>query len=1151
MNCQEARELVEESIDNSLTGGTRRLLELHLQRCPSCRERFEAERREHVLWFRLSNDVSDIPPPTPGFDERLLAELAGDGWRRRFRLPRWARIAAALALIASFVSYAAFVATEPSVALSEGKEAVKTTNADIGEYADLFGTDGESQANGIGSFEKTDNGNETKGAEDMKANIGAALAAAAIQTTALTAVAEPEYLYLNLTGGGNNFSWTDASGNPATWSAGNWAVWTHTPNDNTSPNLGLDMYGMVFSTDALCKGFWLDAGWYKIGAGGVTFEKQGYFTYGKSDGSQNVTLTADQEWKGTQSGTGRSSVSLGCFWYGSYYNTSPAAAASVADWKISGLLDVWIGGKCSSNFSGIRVTVESPARLALVQKYTKYGTWLYPAARLGAKRLVLKGDGWPLLTGSTSHFSSAVEVVHGVRELTPVTVASEIELADGADLELEDGCFAIPTAAVSGTGATESVVTGTFSNNLACTSLQFSDGATLFLDAAISDGAAGSSAIAATGDGVLKIAIDKYAATGAITLGEDTELALVGNAEYGRSIVGGAGLSVDPGDGVEFYLSGEQLSGFTGSRLTVRSGTLILDSASVLPPDCSVVEAGGTVVYADAPGALVVGNAVRSDAELTVGEGQTLTVYGSGLTDATSLKVKDGGRVLFRRSATISSPVTVTGTAAVFESADAGVAGRVVGPIVTSVDIRLIGSGVLELAGGATFSNDASLLAGEGTARLSGGEFRFDRGKLFVGSLNARVEGGSWVGDWCRRLVVGDGATVSFGYYDGASRNVIEVYPVPDGSAYRREAVLEIAAGGSVLMPGNADAYLGNNQNIGTIHLNGGRLKTGSYGYIYLGAGDYATGRLILDSGILDLDAPLVRAKARTAQSYVTWNGGTIRIGSTWTRGEDCLFVARGSVADGTTLRTSVEVAGEDCVIDLAGCPSPSIVNMPAKFEAAFNEWWGHGRLTVKGGGELVMQSFMDGIRLAIEGDGTRVTIPSEARVYDYETCKVNCRWREPYGSSSTYNVTNSWLDSVSFGSFVVGGTNCAFTCARASTTVTSTNVTVSATGVWGLGDGTLPSAMVIKDITFADGATWKPVSLPMQVPGRLAFGETLKVDLSGVPTLNNVMATAQDGVSGDPDTTFTTRCRHARLIVETVNGRVLLERAGAVLLIR
>ena len=102
MNCQETRRLFEDALDRRLSGGAKRKFDLHLSRCRPCRDLYEAEQAEHARWFRALNAAEPPHSLPPDFADRLVAAvLARDKARisffRRFRLPRWAGLAATLA----------------------------------------------------------------------------------------------------------------------------------------------------------------------------------------------------------------------------------------------------------------------------------------------------------------------------------------------------------------------------------------------------------------------------------------------------------------------------------------------------------------------------------------------------------------------------------------------------------------------------------------------------------------------------------------------------------------------------------------------------------------------------------------------------------------------------------------------------------------------------------------------------------------------------------------------------------------------------------------------------------------------------------------------------------------------------------------------
>ena len=113
MNCQEAQDLIEETIDNRLSESCSRKVLQHLARCASCKALFAAEKREHAALFRALNDVSDIPPPATSpaaCAARLVASLPSLTRRTgHVAVPLWLKRAAVLAVLCGGAALAAWI----------------------------------------------------------------------------------------------------------------------------------------------------------------------------------------------------------------------------------------------------------------------------------------------------------------------------------------------------------------------------------------------------------------------------------------------------------------------------------------------------------------------------------------------------------------------------------------------------------------------------------------------------------------------------------------------------------------------------------------------------------------------------------------------------------------------------------------------------------------------------------------------------------------------------------------------------------------------------------------------------------------------------------------------------------------------------------
>ena len=132
MNCKEAQSYIEEAIDGSLTGSCKRKVDAHLSRCADCRERFAAEKAEHVALFRALKEVSDIPPHPVSdvdFTARLLEAVpAATAKAGGVLVPIWLRRAAVFALICGGTALAAWVGQE---LIENGESGIENDSVDL------------------------------------------------------------------------------------------------------------------------------------------------------------------------------------------------------------------------------------------------------------------------------------------------------------------------------------------------------------------------------------------------------------------------------------------------------------------------------------------------------------------------------------------------------------------------------------------------------------------------------------------------------------------------------------------------------------------------------------------------------------------------------------------------------------------------------------------------------------------------------------------------------------------------------------------------------------------------------------------------------------------------------------------------------------
>ena len=138
----------------------------------------------------------------------------------------------------------------------------------------------------------------------------------------------------------------------------------------------------------------------------------------------------------------------------------------------------------------------------------------------------------------------------------------------------------------------------------------------------------------------------------------------------------------------------------------------------------------------------------------------------------------------------------------------------------------------------------------------------------------------------------------------------------------------------------------------------------------------------------------------------------------------------------------------------------------------------------------------------------------------------------------------------MTFANVTLAGTNCAFICERDATPVYATNVTVAATGVTGISEA-LPESATLGDVTFESGATWLLGADVLTLPGRIAFGDTLRVATAGLPSFSGRrnVAEAAEGVVGAPALSVTGSRRNLKFGADATAA--YLYRSGTVMVFR
>ena len=220
MNCQEYKGMIEDALDISLNGELEANICRHLDHCPECREHLAMRRQEHAAFFTGVNAAySHLRQPPADFADRVVREVTAQrnarrGWRR-LSLPRWALIAASVAVMAGFVFAATVVveglrgteaANQDDVAANQdgnhGDEMVGRATLGAPQTTDAALTDDELVGRAVPSAPQTGAQLETnqKGETVMsKVKAAAAALTAAFTAAPLASASGDEYQFIDPT----------------------------------------------------------------------------------------------------------------------------------------------------------------------------------------------------------------------------------------------------------------------------------------------------------------------------------------------------------------------------------------------------------------------------------------------------------------------------------------------------------------------------------------------------------------------------------------------------------------------------------------------------------------------------------------------------------------------------------------------------------------------------------------------------------------------------------------------------------------------------------------------------------------------------------------------------------------------------------------
>ena len=820
----------------------------------------------------------------------------------------------------------------------------------------------------------------------------------------------------------------------------------------------------------------------------------GVLSVGDSGGETRLYLTATQTWTGPESG--RAHFTFGHDNYYSYYQLRVSGDWCPA-WTLEKGINVWI--TWTNKFSKTDITVNYPARIWLEKKWTTSNVAYEGRPALGAKTLTLSGDGIMWEAGGKSTVNNGYKIPDELEpEMNSGTVTANLTLKDGADLLGRSAGWDIPTLNVAGTG--ESSFDGSWTFRRSVTDVSIASGSVLALTGDIVEGDT-PAGLNVTGSGELKLDPSTFRLTGPLTLGANVTLVLAGRGEFVHRIDGGKEIRIESagnGFGDAISLRASALAGFTGSRVVIASGKAVVDEkAGVM-----VVEDGGTLIDLSAASGdpWVVTDAVRDEASITVGSGETLYVLGNGLTAATSLTL-NGGRVAFMRSAAIGSSITVLATSSIGAESAATV-GTVFGSIAGSLDsgsrqLNLSGAGTVNLAGGCNLTR-ISLYVTEGSANFMSNRFEI-----------AYANFGVYEGDY---LGIRDGAYVYCPW--PSAGGVYGLYSRPrEGS----RSLVEICSNSTVYCRQNRTFYLGRYNSDGVLRLSGGTLNIehGSAPYIGYNAG--GRGILEMNDGLFVTDQTL--RSQPTATGRLVWRGGRIKLGSDfWT------YAGNGShYFDGGASNLTFMIAGPDCVLDLNGAPAFTNVIANTQNEGSWQCEEG-GRLTVTNGGVFVMNRFPENGRVAVKDCNLQIADASGPAIGEL-------------GFAGTSADTISGADGL---------------------TRVSQGVRVLAGGEWSAAqvvgiswsDLTLDSGSIIRMEMTGDSAVGV-----CSVPGLLTLGDEVGFRLMrngyrlSAPRITTMTATG--GVSGDPVFTSVEKLRGASMEVFGNSVELIYKPRGMALIYR
>lgn len=466
------------------------------------------------------------------------------------------------------------------------------------------------------------------------------------------------------------------------------------------------LYGLCFQKRNDNSGYYsfsfpqVNLGAYGIRAEAARVVVRGYDTM--------FNLVESQTWQGLPAESlSANSLNIYIPGYQNYASYSAGLKASADDvrFKLAGDMRLYVAAT-NNSLSACDVVVEKPAYLA-VRRMTFKDTDQIQEGSLGARSLTLDG-GTGLIFGSSEADTIPI--------LSPARISPTVILTNGAVLAA--------SAATTVTGGVE-IVSAAGAANAVSGTYVLADGLTVFkaeMDATLDLSAAD----------ISKDAFFALSGSGKIVFGDDVRI-----------------------------LDAAQLQNFSGT-IGISSGTLYIPRAADIPASVKFETSGdgllsfgdaagfdaatrlsGTANMADGSSGLVITDVKRESA--SVGAGETLLVFGSGLDADGALSLAAGVKVLFCKTATIAAPITQSG-AVTFETYSPAVTGTVSGVYTASAGaLTVVSPGLLRLAfSGTADSTLYGLTMKSGHAEITTGRINCLGHLTFNGGYLTIKDGGRW-----------------------------------------------------------------------------------------------------------------------------------------------------------------------------------------------------------------------------------------------------------------------------------------------------------------------------------------------------------------------------------------------------------------------